>query len=194
MTILYVPLDNRPVNTTYVEQTLAGAGCKVIMPPEKFIASNIENAKPDRLMDWLFTKAPKADAAVISTDSLIYGGLVASRTHQQSLAALKERVAKFNELERVLPIKLYAFSTIMRTPRASQGRVEPEYYAEFGPKIFEISELIDKNDKELYPSERNRAVKSIGNFALLTSKLNKTVSNSSFEIKIKGNGKKGIYS
>lgn len=147
ITILYVPLDNRPVNTTYVEQTLAGAGCKVILPPDKFIASNIENGKPDKLMDWLFTKAPKADAAVISTDSLIYGGLVASRTHQQNYTVLKERVAKLNELERALPIKLYAFSTIMRTPRASQGRVEPAYYAEFGPKIFEISELVDKNDQ-----------------------------------------------
>lgn len=43
MTIIYIPLDNRPVNTTYVEQTLAGAGCKIILPPEKFIASYIEN-------------------------------------------------------------------------------------------------------------------------------------------------------
>ena len=47
-----------------------------------------------------------------------------------------------------------------------------------------------KNDNTLYPASRNKAVKSIGNFTLLSSALNKTVSNSAFEIKIKGNGKK----
>ena len=50
--------------------------------------------------------------------------------------------------------------------------------------------LVDKNDNSIYPASRNKAVKSIGNFILLTSTLNKTVSNSAFEIKIKGNGKK----
>ena len=34
------------------------------------------------------------------------------------------------------------------------------------------------------------AVKSIGNFSLLTSKLNTSISNSSFDEKINGNGKK----
>ena len=147
VTILYVPLDNRPVNTTYVQNTMAAAGCNVIMPPEKMIASNIVNGKPDALMNWLFTKAPKADAAVISTDSLIYGGLVASRTHNIPLATLKKRATALIDLERALPIKLYAFSTIMRTPRASKGRVEPPYYADYGPHIFAYSEFVDKGDQ-----------------------------------------------
>ena len=38
------------------------------------------------------------------------------------------------------------FSTIMRTPRASFGTVEPHYYTKYGPQIFAISELIDKED------------------------------------------------
>lgn len=147
VTILYVPMDNRPVNTSYVEQTMVAAGCKVIMPPEKLIPSNISEGKPDSLWDWLITKAPKADAAVISTDSLIYGGLVASRTHFLPEATLTKRVNRLNELERNLPIDLYIFSTIMRTPRASKGNVEPPYYAEYGPKIFAYSEWIDKGDQ-----------------------------------------------
>lgn len=55
----------------------------------------------------------------------------------------------------------------------------------------EDGKLVDKNDNTAYPVGRNRAVKSIGNFTLLSSSLNKSVSNSAFEIKIKGNGKKG---
>lgn len=147
LTIIYVPLDNRPVNSAYVEQTMSATGCKVIMPPEKYIASHIDNGNPNAIWNWLVTKAPKADAAVISTDSLIYGGLVASRTHDISLKTLKERVNRLNELERNLPIKMYAFSTIMRTPRASKGRVEPPYYSDYGPQIFAYSEWVDKADQ-----------------------------------------------
>lgn len=50
-------------------------------------------------------------------------------------------------------------------------------------------ELIDKNNTQLFMDNRNEAVKSIGNFALLTSKLNTSISNGSFKIKINGNGK-----
>lgn len=38
--------------------------------------------------------------------------------------------------------------------------------------------------------ERNRALKTLGNLALLTQSLNSSVSNSSWEVKLKGNGKK----
>lgn len=147
LTILYIPLDNRPVCADYVQQTMEATGCKIIMPPEKYIANNIRNGNPEQIWDWLQHKAPKADAAVVSTDSLIYGGLVGSRTHNISKSQLNQRLKKLSELKSQLPIKLYAFSTIMRTPRASQGRVEPEYYSRIGPSIFAYSQLLDKKDQ-----------------------------------------------
>lgn len=156
ITILYVPLDNRPVNTTYVQNTLEAAGCKIFMPPEKLIASNEASGKPDELINWLLHKAHKADAAVISTDSLIYGGLVASRTHQLPLATLKNRVEKLNQLKEALPINLYTFSTIMRTPRASKGHVEPGYYTSYGPQIFAYSELTDLSNQHTLTEEEQK--------------------------------------
>lgn len=155
LTILYIPMDNRPVCSTYVQQTMQAADCKIILPPEKYIASNERNGNPEAIWDWLQSKAPKADAAVISTDSLIYGGLVASRTHNISKAELEKRVKHLYELKTTLPIKLYTFSTIMRTPRASRGRVEPPYYSSIGPTIFAYSQLLDKQDQaKLSPSEQ----------------------------------------
>lgn len=147
LTILYIPLDNRPVCADYVQQTMEATNCKIIMPPEKYIASNNRNGDPQQIWDWLQHKAPKADAAVISTDSLIYGGLVGSRTHNISQQQLNQRLNQLNELKSKLPIKLYAFSTIMRTPRASQGRVEPSYYSTIGPSIFAYTQLLDKKDQ-----------------------------------------------
>ena len=154
LNIIYIPLDNRPVCAGYVQQTLEAADCRVIMPPEKYIATNDKNGDPDGIWEWLQTKAPKADAAVVSTDSLIYGGLVASRTHNYTQAQLTERVKHLYELKNTLPIKLYTFSTIMRTPRASKGRVEPAYYSSVGPGIFAYSQLLDKKDQgKLSPAE-----------------------------------------
>ena len=144
--MLYIPLDNRPVCQDYVQQTMEAVDCKIIMPPEKYIASHEHEGNPEKITEWLQTKAPKADAAVISTDSLLYGGLVASRTHHISRQQLNQRLQVLRNLSSVLPIRIYAFSTIMRTPKASKGGVEPAYYSTWGPKIFAYSELLDKRD------------------------------------------------
>ena len=154
LNIIYIPLDNRPVCTAYVQQTMEAADCNIIMPPKKYIATNDKNGDPEGIWEWLQTQAPRADAAVISTDSLIYGGLVASRTHNYTKQQLEERIKHLYELKTTLPIKLYTFSTIMRTPRASKGRVEPAYYSSIGPSIFAYSELLDKKDQgKLSPAE-----------------------------------------
>lgn len=155
LTLLYIPLDNRPVCVDYVKETMEAADCKIILPPEKYIANSERNGNPEGIWEWLETKAPKADAAVISTDSLLYGGLVASRTHHITKEQLNQRLQRLYELKTALPIKLYAFSTVMRTPRASKGRVEPPYYAEIGPSIFAYSQLLDKQEQnKLTPAER----------------------------------------
>lgn len=145
-TLLFLPLDNRPVCSSYVVQNMEAAGYKVLVPPEKFLASFDRNGNPDELWNWLVKRAPQADAAVISTDSLIYGGLVASRTHQEPQAVLEKRLQRLDDLKSQSNIKLYAFSTLMRTPRASFGAVEPPYYSKIGPAIFRYSELSDAED------------------------------------------------
>ena len=147
LTLLYIPLDDRPVCLDYVQQTMEAADCKIILPPVKYIASHDRNGNPEKITEWLATKAPKADAAVISTDSLLYGGLVASRTHHISRPQLNQRLQVVRNLSKMLPLRIYAFSTIMRTPKASKGRVEPAYYATLGPSIFAYSELLDKKDQ-----------------------------------------------
>ena len=128
-TLLFLPLDNRPVCSSYVAKTMEAAGYKVLLPPDKYLASYNRNGSPDELWKWLVSRAPQADAAVISTDSLIYGGLVASRTHHEPQAVLEQRLQRLETLRDQFPVRLYAFSTLMRTPRASFGAVEPPYYS-----------------------------------------------------------------
>lgn len=157
LNIIYVPLDDRPVCSSYAQQTMEAAGATLIMPPAKLLSSHDRDGSPDKLWAWLRSQARKADAAVISTDSLIYGGLAASRTHHIAKDELKQRLHRLEELPGELPIRLYLFSSIMRTPRASAGRVEPPYYARFGPLLFAYSELLDTEElRRLTPEEKRR--------------------------------------
>ena len=145
--LLYIPLDNRPVCLDYVTQTITAAGYEIITPPEKLLASESHRGNPEALWQWLNKTITNVDAAVISTDSLLYGGLVSSRTHNISDKTLQTRVERLAKLKTEFPlIKIYAFSTIMRTPRQSFGNVEPEYYTKYGPDIFRLTELNDKEE------------------------------------------------
>ncbi len=144
--LLFVPMDDRPVCLEYTVDTLKAAGWEVVIPPRELVASRYRMGEPDKMMDWLEKEAPTADAAVVSSDALIYGGLVASRTHEYGEDVLAKRAQRLTGLkDKQLDLRLYAFSTIMRTPRASSGGVEPPYYEKWGPEIFRWSALTDKS-------------------------------------------------
>ncbi|MBR2181965.1 MAG: DUF4127 family protein [Acidaminococcaceae bacterium] len=143
---LFIPLDNRPVCYGYPVRVMEAAGYKVYTPPENLLANRTKPADTEKLWKWLENRAEKVDAAVISTDALIYGGLVASRTHSLSLAELEARVRRLEKLHMDKDTRFYGFSTLMRTPRESYGNVEPEYYSNVGPAIYRYSQLSDKSD------------------------------------------------
>ncbi len=143
---IFIPLDNRPVCYSFPVRVMEAAGYKILTPPEKFLASHTAPADTEKLWKWLESRAEKVDAAVISTDALIYGGLVASRTHQLSPSVLAARVERLKELRMDKNIRFYGFSTLMRTPRESYGNVEPDYYSQVGPAIYRYSQLSDKSD------------------------------------------------
>lgn len=144
-TLLYVPLDNRPVCLAYPVETMEAAGWEVKTPPLEYIAGAEKGGDPDALFDWLLENADESLAMVISSDALIYGGLVDSRTHHIPLEVLKHRADRLVELKKDFRDQLvYVFTTIMRSPKRSAAPVEPAYYKEWGAKIFRLGELEDK--------------------------------------------------
>ncbi|MCH4157608.1 MAG: DUF4127 family protein [Acidaminococcaceae bacterium] len=146
-TLLFVPLDDRPVCKNYTVDTLRAAGWQVELPPDATISSGNHGGKPDEIFTWLEQKAPNAIGMVVSADALLYGGLVDSRTHHADPQVLQARA------ERLLNLKsssgnpnVFAFVTVMRSPHASSAPVEPAYYKDWGPKIFRRGQLLDKAD------------------------------------------------
>lgn len=140
--IIYVALDDRPVNLSYVQDSLADIPAKIIVPPAYMPVGREKGADVEQLWQWVNKEASKADIAVLSTDTLIYGGLVPSRLHQLEPNILQQRMEKFIELKKKNPrLKIYLFSTVLRSPKMSKGGVEPEYYSVYGPKIFQLTSL-----------------------------------------------------
>ena len=154
-TILYVPMDNRPVCFDYTVQSMRSAGWDVQTPPAELLANATESGKPEQLFDWLEEHAKESVAVVASSDTLLYGGLVASRKHEIPLPTIEARAERLVQLKNTHGgQKVYIFSTIMRSPKASSAPVEPEYYAKWGTKIFRLGQLEDKLDlKQIKRSE-----------------------------------------
>lgn len=144
-TILYIPLDNRPVCLDYTVQTMRAAGWDVQTPPAAYIADDKRCGDPEQLFAWLEQHAKSSAAVVASSDALLYGGLVASRTHEIPLEVLQRRAERLVNLKSTHGGQtVYVFTTIMRSPKASAAPVEPAYYKEWGPKLFRLGELEDK--------------------------------------------------
>ena len=146
-TMVYVPMDTRPVCKDYTVATMQAAGWNIVVPPDELLSSLERDGQPDKLLEWLEQNAKEAVAVVASADALIYGGLVDSRTHHIEPSVLQSRA------ERLLSLKqkkhspdIYVFVTIMRTPKASAAPAEPVYYEEWGSKLFRQGALLDKNE------------------------------------------------
>lgn len=146
-TILLVPQDDRPVSLDYTVSTAEKAGYTILTPPKAFLSGKNYRGYPDQIWSWVLRNMNRADAAVISTDSLIYGGLVDSRKHNEDLSTLMARENKIRQLHIRFPkVPIYGFGTIMRTPYASKSGVEPYYYSQYGNDIYRLSGLQDKMD------------------------------------------------
>ncbi len=149
--IVYVPHDNRPISDKQTVEVIKKMGYDVVVPPDDVLGDRTRLGNPDELWSWLETNTPDADAAVISSDSMLYGSLVGSRKHDYSQKEILERASRFKKLRKDNPkTKLYVFGSIMRTPRTGEasGHEEPGYYRNYGADIFRYTVLRDKEEME----------------------------------------------
>ena len=161
-TVLYVPQDDRPVSLQYTVDTAREAGMTVLTPPQQLISGKTYQGQADQIMAWVEQNAGRADVMVLSTDTLIYGGLVDSRKHNIPLSTLQNRLKRIEGLKaRNKNVRIYGFGTVMRSPRASGGGTEPAYYAEYGSTIFQIAALQDKLDSGSLTQEETQKLMSL---------------------------------
>lgn len=140
MTVLLVPLDSRPPCTQFVEQLSRLAGIRLVLPPPELLDKYRTPADRAGLRDWLRHQAPTADAAIVSVDMLLHGGLLASRLGEGTAADAEAVLGTLAELHRSHPrLKIFAFSIIPRLLVADNADS-----ARYQKKMLEYSVLKDE--------------------------------------------------
>jgi hypothetical protein len=115
MSVLLLPLDDRPVNMSFTRLLGAVAGTEVRCPPPALLGRFLQPGDCAGLGRWLAEAAPAAELGILSLDMLAYGGLVASRTPAVGARTALERLAVLRAVKAAHPgLRLFAFNVIMR--------------------------------------------------------------------------------
>lgn len=159
MKILLIPLDERPCNYRF-PQMLQDDNLEIITPELTLLGVKKTPAFINPLQDFILENIANVDAAVLSMDMLLYGGLIPSRLHLEKEEELYKRLSIIEKIKKVNPkVKIYAFQCIMRCPQYDSSEEEPDYYDDYGYAIFRKKYLEDKQQREkLNDTEMNELV------------------------------------
>ncbi|KKC38304.1 hypothetical protein WH87_10465 [Devosia epidermidihirudinis] len=137
-----VPLDERPVNVELPIAIAAIAGADLVLPPDELMPDIRVPGQADAIGDWLAEVAPKVDAAVVSVDTLAFGGLIAARTTDDSVVTALSRLDRLRALKATAPdLPIAAVSLVMRATNSYNPQEEPLYWAEVGKELHRLGAL-----------------------------------------------------
>ncbi|MGG4035678.1 DUF4127 family protein [Paenibacillus cisolokensis] len=135
--IVYIPLDERPCNYEFPAALAQGTDIDVVRPEPDLMGKKKTPGDVERLWAWLLEQAKDADGAILSLDTLVYGGILPSRLHTFTVEQCGQRLRNLRKLKEANPaLKVFAFNLIMRCPRYSSSDEEPDYYEDWGREIF----------------------------------------------------------
>ncbi len=135
MSILLVPLDDRPCCTQFVQRLAAMAGRELILPER--LGNFLRPGDPETM---LAAMAGPHEALLVSLDMVAWGGLIASRAQAEPLETAFQRLQKAALLARGRPA--LAFQSIMRTAPTQTSHQE----VEMAERLVELSVLTARRD------------------------------------------------
>ncbi len=166
--ILFIPSDTRPITYHYPLIVSRRQNVNLILPPAEVLGrgQSDDSQRYEDLARFIEEKIPPVDGVILSTDTFIYGSLLASRNHHLSSGELQERLARLRRLPKANPEKkVYAYTSLMRLPKQGGSREEPSYYEEYGARIYRLSVLEHKRKLGLLTGaeamEREQLARSI---------------------------------
>lgn len=159
--LMYIPIDERPVNLSYVTEILAATNTTLLIPPVELLSQKGQAANIEGLWEWILAECSACNYLVLASDAVIYGGLIPSRTHNSEFTVLEEYLNRLDKIKEHNPqLKIYTYSTVMRTPREGTDE-EPAYYRRYGAEIFQLSALRDKKELSTLNPEENRQLEEL---------------------------------
>ncbi|MEO2507979.1 DUF4127 family protein [Clostridium paraputrificum] len=161
--VIYVPLDERPCNLLYPQYMIEGCNDIYIKTPDNSMLGNKKSkANIDEIWEFIMTEVKDAYAIVMSLEMVIYGGLLPSRIHHMKVEECHKYINNIRKIKEINKnIKIYAFNLIMRTPKYNSSDEEPDYYEEFGERIFKRAYLLDKKSSYSLDVKEEEELKEI---------------------------------
>jgi hypothetical protein len=151
-----LPLDDRPVNYDYPHYLADIVGLEIDLPPREALGNPWRSSRHADLESWLENAAREADALLVAVDTLGYGGLIPSRTSNESAERVLERLSLLKRLKTAQPsLIILAYSVILRISRADSAEEEKDYWATYGSRMFRLSYLEHKSNLSETNTEEN---------------------------------------
>ncbi|SHJ74268.1 Protein of unknown function [Clostridium amylolyticum] len=163
--LVYIPLDDRPVNTKDVEILADIAEVNLKIAPKEYLGKFMTKADRDNIYNWLSNE--EGDVLVISLDMLLYGGLVASRNIDTSYEEAVQFMGKLKDYKEKTNIKIYAFSNIMRLSISVFGEESEKWWQQIN-KYNELRYRIDCLGQNQYKMELEKLIESLPEEVLQT--------------------------
>ncbi|WP_068675188.1 DUF4127 family protein [Oceanobacillus sp. Castelsardo] len=127
--LLYVPLDDRPVSTEVPKQLGNITGMELVLPPNEWIGHFETPGNTKALSHWVLEQAENVDGFVLSSDMLVYGGLVASRTGNLSQEDAMKNLLLLKTIKKLFPEKpIYVYSSLLRLAPTARDESYMEAY------------------------------------------------------------------
>ena len=147
--ILIIPIDNRPVCYDLpIEAAKIFDGTEIFVPDITLLGGLKSKADTEKILGWAkhILLSKNIDIAIISLDTIAYGGLVPSRKTQESFEQIKENIDNFVQIINTLEkkVKIYAISSIMRISDNNCNEEEKSYWETYGRDLFRYSYLSHK--------------------------------------------------
>lgn len=145
--ILFIPLDDRPPCLQFTQKIGLIGNADLIVPPKDILGKFTTPGQSEKIISWLRQQdLASFQAAVISVDMLVYGGLVASRAPNVETSAASQRIEVLAEIHKKAPaVPIYAQSVIMRIAPTADGKNDA--YKDNLSKWAEISVLTDEKSQ-----------------------------------------------
>ncbi|MBO9577218.1 MAG: DUF4127 family protein [Microbacteriaceae bacterium] len=141
-----VPLDERPVNTGLVRDVAAIAGARLRLPPAELLPRFRTPGDVAGIAAWLHASASELDVAVVSIETLVHGGLIPSRTSDDTPSEVLGRLDILRDLRAMHPaLRLAAVTVIMRASDSYSAVEEPDYWAWAGREVHALGGAVHRS-------------------------------------------------
>ena len=129
-TLLFVPLDDRPVCFDLVVQLASAAGMLVRAPERALLGDRWTAGDVDGLWSWLEREitAGEDHLLIASVEMLCFGGLVASRKSSASFEQIAPMLQRLEQTGRRIPS--YVSAVIPRTPQHPTDEDAPHWFTD----------------------------------------------------------------